>query len=56
MGCGAVLFLFNDVVFNLGDPERAAIETGAPLSPSELRALSLGRCIKLVREAIWVES
>lgn len=55
MGCGAVLFLFNDVVFKLGDPERAAIETGAPLSPAALRALSLGRCIKLVREAIWLD-
>lgn len=50
-----MLFLFNDVVFHLGDPERAAIETGAPLTAAELRALSLGRCVKLVREAIWAD-
>ncbi|MGY6531720.1 hypothetical protein [Glycocaulis sp.] len=55
MGSGTVLFLFNDVVFNLGDPERAAIETGAPLTAADLRALSPGRCIKLVREAIWMD-
>lgn len=55
MGSGTVLFLFNDVVFNLGDPERVAIETGAPLTAAELRALSPGRCIKLVREAIWMD-
>lgn len=52
MGSGDVLFLFNDVVFSLGDPERAALSAGSPIGERELRAMTLGKAVKLVREAI----
>ncbi|MGP1274439.1 MAG: hypothetical protein ACQRW7_03345 [Caulobacterales bacterium] len=50
-----VLFLFNDVVFSLGDPERAALSAGSPMSEAQLRALTLGKAVKLVREAVFDE-
>lgn len=50
-----MLFLFNDVVFNLGDPERAALSAGSPLSERVLRELTLGKAVKLVREAIHTD-
>jgi len=40
-----VLFLFNDVVFKLGDPERAARSAGSPLSEQALSALTLGKAV-----------
>lgn len=50
-----MLFLFNDVVFNLGDPERAARSAGSPLSDNDLSKLSLGKAVKLVREAVYAD-
>jgi len=47
-----MLFLFNDVVFDLGDPEECALSADGPLSELELRVLSLGKVLNLVREAI----
>ncbi|WP_188452788.1 hypothetical protein [Glycocaulis albus] len=50
-----MLFLFNDVVFSLGDPERAALSSGCPIPERELRAMTLGKAVKLVREAIHTD-
>jgi len=50
-----VLFLFNDVVFKLGDPERAARSAGSPLSEQALSALTLGKAVKLIREAVYTD-
>ncbi|WP_429911486.1 hypothetical protein [Glycocaulis sp.] len=47
-----MLFLFNDVVFSLGDPERAALSAGSPLGEYALKTMSLGKAVRLVREAI----
>lgn len=48
-----MLFLFNDVVFSLGDPERAALTVVSPVPEHELRAMTLGKAVRLVREAIY---
>ncbi|AZU04619.1 hypothetical protein X907_2096 [Glycocaulis alkaliphilus] len=48
-----MLFLFNDVVFSLGDPERAALTAVSPVPEHELRAMTLGKAVRLVREAIY---
>lgn len=52
-----MLFLFNDVVFDLGDPRETALEAGLPHGFSEPKLLSMriGRVIKLVREAMFDE-
>lgn len=48
-----MLFLFNDVVFDLGDPEETVLSAGGPLSELELRVLPLARVFQLVREAVF---
>ena len=52
-----MLFLFNDVVFDLGDPRETALGAGLPQGFSEAKLLSMriGRVIKLVREAMFDE-
>ena len=52
-----MLFLFNDVVVDLGDPRETALEAGLPHGFSETKLLSMriGRVIKLVREAMFDE-
>ena len=52
-----MLFLFNDVVFDLGDPRDTALQAGLPHGFSETKLLSMriGRVIKLVREAMYDE-
>ena len=52
-----MLFLFNDVVFDLGDPRETALQAGLPHGFSETKLLSMriGRVIKLVREAMYDE-
>lgn len=50
-----MLFLFNDVVFDLGDPQTTALEARVDLdlAPEDLRRLTVGQTVKLVREAIF---
>ena len=48
-----MLFLFNTVLFDLGDPETAALSCGAPLGEDRLKALSLAKTVKLLREAVF---
>jgi len=50
-----MLFLFNDVVFDLGDPEETAIAADGPFSEIELRILPLPKVLNLVREAILAD-
>lgn len=52
-----MLFLFNDVVFDLGDPRESIFEmTGAAdFSEAVLFNMRVGRAIKLVRECIYEE-
>ncbi|MFP4518268.1 MAG: hypothetical protein ACLFQ5_02315 [Oceanicaulis sp.] len=52
-----MLFLFNDAVFDLGDPRDTALETGAAHGFSEetLLTMRVGKAVKLVREAVFDE-
>ncbi len=52
-----MLFLFNDVVFDLGDPREFALEAGLENGFSEVKLLNMriGQVIKLVREAMFEE-
>ena len=52
-----MLFLFNDVVINVGDPRATALEAGLPhgFSEAKLMSMRIGRVIKLVREAMFDE-
>jgi hypothetical protein len=52
-----MLFLFNDVVFDIGDPRETALGSGVEhgFSETSLLTMRVGRVIKLVREAIWEE-
>jgi hypothetical protein len=48
-----MLFLFNDVVFDLGDPRTTALGARADIAPEDLHRLSVGKSVKLVREMIF---
>lgn len=48
-----MLFLFNDAVFDIGDPEETALAADQPLAPEALRKLTPGKAVKLLREAIF---
>ena len=52
-----MLFLFNDVVFDLGDPREFAMEAGLShgFTEAALINMRIGRVIKLVREAMYEE-
>lgn len=50
-----MLFLFNTVVFDVGDPREAALSAGAPVEPNELVRFSVAQAIKLVRETVFDE-
>jgi hypothetical protein len=51
----AMLFLFNDVVFDIGDPRENALGSGVEHGFSEIALINMriGRVIKLVREAMF---
>ena len=48
-----MLFLFNDVVFDLGDIKVALDNISAPLNPSQVNDLTAAQLNQLVREAIY---
>ena len=48
-----MLFLFNDVVFDVGAPDETALNCGVPLDDAAIRSLTVAKVIKLVREAIY---
>ena len=48
-----MLFLFNDVVFDLGDPLEHLEQADFPLPRPQLDALSAGALCQLVREAVF---
>lgn len=48
-----MLFLFNDVVFDVGDPREAALAARTPLDPAVLKSFNVAKTIKLVRETIF---
>lgn len=50
-----MLFLFNDVVFDVGEPRETALSAGAPVGPVELVRLSVAQTVKLVRETVFDE-
>lgn len=49
-----MFFLFNDVVFDIGDPRSHALETGIEHGYEEnfIKAMRTGQVLKLVRQAI----
>lgn len=48
-----MLFLFNDVVFDVGAPDATALNCGVPLDHAAIRSLTVAKVIKLVREAVF---
>lgn len=48
-----MLFLFNDVVFDVGAPDATALNCDVPIDQTAIRALTLPKVIKLVREGIF---
>ncbi|MGJ3230293.1 MAG: hypothetical protein ACFE0P_00675 [Oceanicaulis sp.] len=52
-----MLFLFNDAVFDLGDPRDTALETGMAhgYAQDTLLTMRVGKAVKLVREAVFDE-
>jgi len=52
-----MLFLFNDAIFDLGDPREFALEhaLAEPLGPSAVMTLRAAQVVKMVREAIFDE-
>lgn len=52
-----MLFLFNDVVFDLGDVRTFAAQTGAEhgFDPSGLMTMRVGKVVKMIREAVLEE-
>ncbi|MEQ8405130.1 MAG: hypothetical protein RKE49_08525 [Oceanicaulis sp.] len=52
-----MLFLFNDAVFDIGDPRETALEagTGHGFTDETLLKMRVGKAAKLVREAVFDE-
>lgn len=48
-----MLFLFNDVVFDVGDARETALGTQTPIQPAVLMGLNVAKTVKLVRETIF---
>lgn len=48
-----MLFLFNDVVFDIDDPQTSALNARADLDSADLLAMTQGKAIRLLREAIF---
>lgn len=48
-----MLFLFNDVIYDVGAPDETALNCGVPLDDAGIRSLTVAKVIKLVREAIF---
>ncbi|WP_291844113.1 hypothetical protein [Maricaulis sp.] len=48
-----MLFLFNDVVFDLGDLKSVLRSGKLPLSPAQIESLTAGQLNSLVREAVF---
>ena len=48
-----MLFLFNDVVFDIDDPQTSAQNARQDLDAADMRAMSQGKAIRLLREAIF---
>ena len=53
----AMLFLFNDVVFDLGDEQELALRSGAEhgFDTAALFKMRTGKVVKLIREAVFEE-
>lgn len=50
-----MLFLFNDVVFDLGDPQELALSGDLPFDAQALKRLRIGQVARLVRETMYDE-
>ena len=50
-----MLFLFNDVVFDLGDLHTVLNSEAMPLSPAQIESLTEGQLNILVREAVFAD-
>lgn len=50
-----MLFLFNDVVFDIADPSETVLEGTLPFDENELASMTVGKAVKLVREAVFEE-
>lgn len=48
-----MLFLFNDVVFDIGDARETALQADVPLEPAVLKSFNVAKTVKLVRETIF---
>lgn len=48
-----MLFLFNDVVFDVGDARESALGAHVPLQPAMLMGFNVAKTVKLVRETIF---
>lgn len=56
VSCGKkeyMLFLFNDVIFELGQPEEAMAAEGFPISKKDFARTSLAQTLNLAREAVF---
>jgi hypothetical protein len=52
-----MLFLFNDAVFDIGDPRETALEAGTAngYADTTLLTMRVGKAVKLLREAVFEE-
>ena len=52
-----MLFLFNDVIFDLGDEQETALEVGAAhgFAQGDLYKMRVGKAVKMIREAVFDE-
>jgi len=50
-----MLFLFNDVVFDLGDLKSVLNDGKMPLTPAQIETLTAGQLNVLVREAVFAD-
>ena len=52
-----MLFLFNDVIFDLGDEQETALEAGAAhgFAQGDLYKMRVGKAVKMIREAVFDE-
>lgn len=53
-----MLFLFNNAILDIGDPQETACEIGPRhgLDEQALRNLTLGKTVKMLREAVFEEA
>ncbi|MEO1037908.1 MAG: hypothetical protein AAFX09_00045 [Pseudomonadota bacterium] len=50
-----MLFLFNDAIFDLGDPKEVVLSSDLPLDAAALKRLRVGQVARLIREAVFEE-